>query len=138
MTVSGPESCTRLPETSKLKKMEGLEPRLLSGERHGELSLHPQDRRGRTPESCPLTSTHVPLHTFTKQMRTKDDAGRICREEKSRRQMPQRSQRAGTPHCPACFLVLSGYTLQSEREGRGRGCGVVQQPEYQKGPDESR
>lgn len=39
---------------------------------------------------------------------------------------------------PACFLVLSGYTLQSEREGRGRGCGVVQQPEYQKGPDESR
>lgn len=80
MTVSGPERCTRLPETSKLKKMEELEPWLLSGERHDELSLHPQDRRRRTPESCPLTSTHVPLHTFTKQIRTKDDVGRICRE----------------------------------------------------------
>lgn len=117
MTVSGPERCTRFPETSKLKKMEGLEPWLLSGERH---VLAPQNRREWTPESCPLTSTHVPLHTFTKQIRTKDDAGGICREGKSRRQMPQRSQRAGIPHCPACFLVLSGYTLQSESRGEKR------------------
>lgn len=112
MTVSGPERCTRLPETSKLKKMEGLEPWLLSGERHGELSLHPQDRRGRTPESCPLTSTHVPLHTFTKQIRTKDDAGRICREGKSRRQMPQRSQRAQ----PASWFSLATHCSLRERE----------------------
>lgn len=134
------ERCTRRPETSKLKKLKGLEPWSLSGYRH---ALAPSGQEGTDPQELSSDLHTRATHTFTKQIRTKDDAGGefqwyswgICGEGRveGRCLSEVREQEFPTAQPASWFSLAIHCSLRTEGEGRGSGCGMVQQPEYQQG-----